>query len=96
MTSDTVLGVCRDLQKVLYNEDCAAEVILGLNNESGITAEPCGIRTYRIKGELAGVGAFHHLIKMSDDNPTHLHSLLETAETDLKEAGEGPVLMMLY
>ena len=95
-----MLGVCRDLQEVLQNalieKNSAAEVILGVNNESGITIKPWGSHSYRIKGELAGEGAFLHLIKMSDDNPVHLHSLLETAETSLQEAGEGPVIMVSY
>ena len=68
----------------------AAKTILALNAESGITiqSQALGLWMKILVGEVAGGGAYTHLIKMADEDPTHLQSLLERAE-HLLQGAEG-------
>ena len=87
----TNTAVLRDLQKVLRcKKNVAAETILALNAES-IINRSLGQGEKLLMGEVAGGGAYTHLIKMAREDSTHLQSLLETAEHLLQGAEKGEI-----
>ena len=54
------------------------------------TIQPVMSKILQIKGEMAGE-AYAHLIKMTDEDPTNLQSLLERAELLLQKVEEGEI-----
>ena len=91
MKNTAVLDVLRVLQEVLRCKNVAAKTILALNAESGITIRSLGPGVKHLMGEVAGGGAYTHLIKMAGEDPTHLQSLLERAEHLLQGAEKGEI-----